>query len=316
MKIIFAGTPELAVPVLDALIHASHEIVAVYTQPDRPAGRGRHLHESPIKQLARKNNIPVFQPEKLKEFPHENIDVFVVAMYGLLIPEFILNKPKYGCINVHPSLLPRWRGAAPIIRPLLAGDTETGVTIMQMEKGMDTGDILMQEKYKILHTDNIKTLEHTLSTMGAKLLLHTLENIDHITPIKQDESLVTYAHKVEKADAEINWTQSAEEINRQIRTFYPAYSYMDDQIIKIWEAEIRASQASPLQPTTTPGTIVDSGPMGIDIKTGKGDTCDAHILRIKKLQLAGGKPLAVKDVLNSRAQLFAKEKCFKNISSA
>ena len=299
MKIIFAGTPELAVPILDSLIKSSHEIVGVYTQPDRPAGRGRHLHESPIKQLAQKNNIPVYQPEKLTEFPHENIDVFVIAMYGLIIPEFILRKPKYGCINVHPSLLPRWRGAAPILRPLLAGDTETGVTIMQMEKGLDTGDMLIQESCPILPTDTIKTLEAKLSAMGANLLIKALENIAHIKPVKQDESLVTYAHKVNKLDADIIWEKSAEEINRQVRTFYPAYSYLDGQIIKIWSAEIL-----PLTCTAPAGTIIDSGAWGMDVCTGK------NILRITKLQLSGGKPLDVRDVMNSRAAMFAKGKMF------
>ncbi|MDX2164406.1 MAG: methionyl-tRNA formyltransferase [Gammaproteobacteria bacterium] len=303
MRIIFAGTPELAVPILDALIQSPHEIVAVYTQPDRPAGRGRQLHESPVKQLAKKYRLPVFQPEKLREFPHENIDVFVVAMYGLLIPEFILFNPKYGCINVHPSLLPRWRGAAPIVRPLLVGDTETGVTIMKMEKGLDTGDILLQEKYLILPSDNIRTLQATLSTMGAKLLLTTLANLENITPQKQDDTLATYAQKIEKSEYQINWLKSAEEINRQIRAFYPAFSYLEDQLIKIWEAEIIPQNIS-----ATPGTIMDAGQMGIDIATGK------YILRAKKLQLAGGKPLLVKDILNARAQLFAREKCFKNIS--
>lgn len=297
MKIVFAGTPELAVPILEALIHSSHEIVAVYTQPDRPAGRGRQLHESPIKQLAKKHQLPLFQPEKLREFEHDNIDVFVVAMYGLLIPEFILRKPKYGCINVHPSLLPRWRGAAPIIHPLLAGDTETGVTIMKMDKGLDTGDILMQEKYVILPTDNIRTLENTLSAMGAKLLLKTLENISHIQPIKQDESLVTYAHKVEKIDAQIDWQKSAVDIHRQIRTFYPAFTHLDDQLIKVWEAEVIPQDFS-----ASPGSILDAGQMGIDIATGK------YILRVKKLQLAGGKPLLVKDVMNSKARMFGKGK--------
>jgi methionyl-tRNA formyltransferase len=303
MRIIFAGTPDLAVPILDALIQSSHEIVAVYTQPDRPAGRGQQLHESPVKQLAQKHHLPLFQPEKLREFPHENIDVFIVAMYGLLIPEFILHNPKHGCINVHPSLLPRWRGAAPIIRPLLMGDSETGVTIMQMEKGLDTGDILLQEKYLILASDNIKTLQAKLSAMGAELLLTTLANLDKITPQKQDDSLATYAQKIQKTEYQINWLQSAEAINRQIRAFYPAFSYLEDQLIKFWEAE-----SIPQNVSASPGTIIDSGSEGIDIATGK------YILRAKKLQLAGGKPLAVKDILNSRAQLFAKLKCFKNIS--
>lgn len=305
MKIVFAGTPQLSVPILDALLKSSHEIIAVYTQPDRPSGRGQQLHESPVKQLAKENNLAVFQPEKLHEFPHEDIDVFIIAMYGLMIPEFILRKPKYGCINVHPSLLPRWRGAAPILRPLLMGDTETGVTIMQMEKGLDTGDILLQEKYLISPSDNIKTLQEKLSAMGAELLLTTLANLNQITPQKQDGSLATYAHKVEKADAEIQWQKTAEEINRQIRAFYPAFSHLEDQLIKIWEAEIIPQNA-----TGTPGTIVDSGSMGIDIATGK------YILRVKKLQLAGGKPLLVKDILNSRAKMFEKGKQLSSRGSA
>jgi len=297
MKIIFAGTPELSVPILDALVKSKHEIMGVYTQPDRPSGRGRHLHESAVKLFAQKHNIPVYQPDKLTAFPHEDIDAFVVAIYGLLIPEFILRKPKYGCINVHPSLLPRWRGAAPIIRPLLAGDTETGVTIMQMEKGMDTGDILSQVSCPILPEDNIKTLEEKLSSLGAELLITTLDNLDAIKPKKQDESLVTYAHKINKLDTNIDWTKSAEEINRQIRAYYPAYSYLDGQIIKIWHAAV-LSQASSLPP----GTIIHSNAVGIDVSTGK------NILKILKLQLAGGKPLAASQILNSKAEMFAEGK--------
>ncbi|HEV2613272.1 MAG TPA: methionyl-tRNA formyltransferase [Gammaproteobacteria bacterium] len=299
MKIVFAGTPDLSVPILEALIKSEHEIIAVYTQPDRPSGRGRHLHESAVKIFAQQHNLPIYQPAKLTEFPHEDIDAFVVAIYGLLIPEFILRKPKYGCINVHPSLLPRWRGAAPIIRPLLAGDTETGVTIMQMEKGMDTGDILSQVSCPILSTDNIKTLEEKLSAMGAELLINTLNNLDNIKPIKQDELLVTHAHKINKSDAEINWTQSAEEINRQIRGFYPAYSYLDNQLVKFWYAV-----ALPQSTTLPPGTIIHSDAIGIDISTGK------NILKLLKLQLAGGKPLGARDMLNSRAEMFAEGKRF------
>lgn len=300
MKIIFAGTPELSVPILEALIKSQHEIMGVYTQPDRPSGRGRHLHESAVKIFAKQHNIPVYQPEKLTEFPHEDIDVIIVAIYGLIIPEFILQKPKYGCINVHLSLLPRWRGAAPIHRAILAGDTVTGITIMQMAKGLDTGDILAQQSCDILPGDTSESLASKLAPLGAELLLNTLDNINNLKPIKQDESLVTYAHKINKPESNIDWTKSAEEINRVIRAHHPAYSYLDGQIIKIWHAvEIRAPQASPLPP---PGTIIHSKAVGIDISTGK------NILKLLKLQLAGGKPLVASQLLNSKAEMFAEGK--------
>jgi methionyl-tRNA formyltransferase len=299
MKIIFAGTPELAVPILGALIKSPHEIMAVYTQPDRPSGRGRHLHESPVKQFAKLHQLPVYQPDKLTEFPHENIDLFIVAVYGLIIPEFILKKPKYGCINVHLSLLPKWRGAAPIHRAMLAGDTETGVTIMQMAKGLDTGDILSQTHCPILPTDNINTLENKLDELGSKALLEILDKIKSLTPVVQDNSLSTYAHKINKLESNINWDKSAEDINLQIRTFYPAYSYLDGQIIKIWLAV-----ALPQSSSLPPGTIIHSNAVGIDISTGK------NILKLLRLQLAGGKPLAASQLLNSKAKMFAEGKRF------
>lgn len=299
MNIIFAGTPELSVPILEALINSHHTITAVYTQPDRPSGRGQKLQSSPVKLFAEKNNIPVYQPEKLTEFPHENIDVVIVAVYGLMIPEFILQKPKYGCINVHLSLLPRWRGAAPIHRAILSGDKETGITIMQMAKGLDTGDILAQQSCPILSTDNIKNLENKLAPLGADLLLKTLDKLHAIKPIPQDNNLATYAHKINKSESEINWNLSAEEINRIIRAFCPAYSHLDNLLIKIGSAVIIEKNTD-----ADPGSILNSNSQGIDVSTGK------NILRILTLQLPGGKMLSVRDILNSKAKLFEVGKRF------
>ena len=311
MKIIFAGTPEFAVPALQALIDHHHDILAVYTQPDRPAGRGRHAHESPIKQLAKHYNLPVFQPEKLREFSPDirdldKVDALIVAAYGLIIPESILNIPRLGGINIHGSLLPRWRGAAPIHRALLAGDSQTGVTIMQMDKGLDTGDMLYTLSCPILLSDNIQTLHTTLSTLGAKGLIHVLDNLNTpaIIPQPQNNALANYASKITKAEANINWTEKAEYCHRQIRTFYPAYSHLDNQLIKIWDAEISAEKYNNSH-TLPPGTLLASTKQHLAVLAG-----DNTVLNILKLQLAGGKPLLIQDILNSRADFFKAGKCF------
>jgi len=294
MKIIFAGTPEFASVILESLIHSSHEIISVYTQPDRPAGRGRKLHESPVKQLALKNQLPVFQPEKLKEPIDIEADVIVVAAYGLLLPTFVLEAPKYGCINVHASLLPRWRGAAPIHRAILAGDKETGITIMQMEKGLDTGPMLHKIKCDILPEDNTKTLHDKLAGLGAKSLLEVLNNIESFPPEKQDERLATYAKKIIKAETTLDFEKPAIELERAVRAYYPAQALINNELIKIWEAESHNTQTN-----LPPGSIIESSPQGIVVATGKG------VLNIKSLQLPGGKKLTVKEILNSKKNFFS-----------
>ena len=227
MKVIFAGTPEFSVKTLEALIHSSHSVVAVYTQPDRPAGRGRQLTKSPVKQLAEFNHIPVLQPTTLRDPVEQQklmdfkADVMVVVAYGLILPKPVLSAPRLGCINIHASLLPRFRGAAPIQRAILAGDTETGITIMQMDEGLDTGAMLKKIYCPIEKTDTSATLHEKLAKLGADALIETLENLTTITPEPQDESKATYAHKISKEEAEIDWHTSAKELSQKIRAFDP-----------------------------------------------------------------------------------------------
>ncbi|PKO53726.1 MAG: methionyl-tRNA formyltransferase, partial [Betaproteobacteria bacterium HGW-Betaproteobacteria-20] len=218
MKIIFAGTPEFAVPALAALIAAGHDIVMVLTQPDRPAGRGMKLKASPVKVLAEQHQLNIFQPETLKDVAVQaqingvNADVMIVAAYGLIIPTVILNMPRYGCYNIHASLLPRWRGAAPIHRALLAGDTETGVTIMEVVPALDAGAMISKGVVPILDTDTTQTLHDALAGIGADLMVQTMRELatnGRIPSIPQDESLVTYAHKLEKSESKIDWQKSA-----------------------------------------------------------------------------------------------------------
>ena len=236
LKIIFAGTPDFAASALSALIESEHDVVAVYTQPDRPAGRGRKLRASPVKELALKHDIPVLQPEKLKDAEtHDvlrsfNADVMIVAAYGLILPQAVLDIPRLGCLNIHASLLPRWRGAAPIQRAIAAGDKESGITIMQMDAGLDTGDILLLSHCPINDNDNGGDLHDRLAEMGASSILEALKDIEsgNTKPIKQDDALATYAHKLDKKEAIINWKDSAENIERLIRAFNPwpvAFTY-------------------------------------------------------------------------------------------
>jgi methionyl-tRNA formyltransferase len=307
MKIIFAGTPEFAAPALEALIDASHDIIGVYTQPDRPSGRGRHCHPSAVKTLAMKYHIPIFQPKTLRDLQVQQAlmnlqaDTMIVAAYGLILPKVILESFPYGCINIHASLLPRFRGAAPIHRAILAGDNETGITIMQMAEGLDTGDILSKTAYIIKSDDNLKTLHDTLAQMGAMCLIKVLDNIKNVKPEIQDKTLATYAAKISKSEANLDWQQSAEYLHRAIRAFYPAYTYINNQLIKIWEAEVCRNAQYRI---STAGTIVQIHSDSIDVVAGDG------ILRLKKLQLAGGKVLPVRDMLNSRANLLNTGNCF------
>lgn len=306
LRIIFAGTPDFAASSLEALINSEHQVVAVYTQPDRPAGRGRKLKASPVKTLAIENNIPVFQPQSLKgnaeqvELAALNADLMVVVAYGLLLPKTVLETPKLGCINVHASLLPRWRGAAPIHRSLLAGDSETGITIMQMDEGLDTGDMLYKVKCAIQLDDTSGSLHDRLAELGASALISTLDLIQskQLHPIKQNNTDACYAHKLAKQEGRINWSDCAELIDRQIRGLSPwpmAFTSLGSDTIRILGA-------TPSNGTSKeqPGTIIDARKDAFVMACGNGTT-----LLITRLQLPGGKPLASRDVLNSRKELFA-----------
>ncbi|WP_054339833.1 methionyl-tRNA formyltransferase [Neptunomonas antarctica] len=306
LRIIFAGTPDFAASSLAALISSEHQIVAVYTQPDRPAGRGRKLTASPVKALAIKHDIPVYQPQNFKEEPEQaalralNADLMVVVAYGLLLPAAILDAPKQGCINVHASLLPRWRGAAPIHRSLLAGDSETGITIMQMDEGLDTGDMLYKSTCPILPEDTSGALHDRLAEQGAEALLDTLRLITdkQLSPVKQNNADACYAHKLTKQEGLIDWAETAEVIDRQIRGLSPwpvAFTTRGDDTLRIISASPEATTT-----TAAPGIIIETTKEKIIIACGNGTT-----LSIDRLQLPGGKPLSSRDVLNARKELFS-----------
>jgi methionyl-tRNA formyltransferase len=310
LNIIFAGTPEFALPSLQALLASKHRVLAVYTQVDRPKGRGRRLLMSPVKQLALEKGIPVYQPLTLRDVNEQEklvrwqSELIVVVAYGLILPRSILVTPAFGCINVHASLLPRWRGAAPIQRAILAGDSETGISIMQMDEGLDTGQIFQQIACKIEKTDTSQTLQDRLSKLGAKALLTSLDTLQqgkYQLQIQNDKDS-TYAKKIDKAEAEINWQQSAEAIDRMIRAFNPkpiAYTWRDQLILRIWSAQV-------VEQTTVnavPGVILETKPKGIDVTTGTG------IVRLLQLQLPGGRCLPVAELLHAKSHLFSPGTC-------
>lgn len=305
LRIVFAGTPDFAAKHLQALIGSSHEIVAAYTQPDRPAGRGKKLTPSPVKVLAEKHGIPVYQPESFKAQEAQlalsalNADLMVVVAYGLLLPKAVLEAPRKGCINVHGSILPAWRGAAPIQRAVWAGDAETGVTIMQMDEGLDTGDMLHIAKLDITSTDTSASLYEKLAELGPKALLEVVNDFDQYQPKSQNDELATYAKKLSKAEALINWQDDAEQIERNIRAFNPwpvAWFSVDQQNIKVWQASVETS----VDVNATPGTIIETNKTGIVVATGKG------ALRLESLQIPGKKALPAMDVINARQQWFSK----------
>lgn len=295
MKIIFAGTPEFAVPALAALIQAGHQIVMVLTQPDRPAGRGMKLKASPVKVLADEHSLVVFQPETLKDADVQarisdvNADVMIVAAYGLIIPTVVLNMPRLGCYNIHASLLPRWRGAAPIHRSLLAGDAETGVTIMEVVPALDAGAMVSVGVVPITDTDTTQTLHDALSIKGAALMVEAMASLEKngaLQATPQDTALVTYAHKLDKSEAAIDWQKSAVEISRQVRAFNPfpvAQSLLKGEVCRIWMATAQAGEADLGQVNL--GTI-------ISVHDGVLVGCGEGLLKITELQAPGGKRLS------------------------
>ena len=299
MKIIFAGTPEISVPVLEALQATDHDIVMVLTQPDRPAGRGRKLTASPVKLCAQQYNLPVYQPDSLKTATAQEAikqlqpDLIIVIAYGLMVPQIVLDIPKLGCINLHVSLLPRWRGAAPIQRALLAGDTLTGVSLMQMDRGLDTGDVLAHAILSLQGEETAQSLHDSLSLLSADLLIKSLPALEQrsLTHTRQDEDSVTYASKITKEEAKINWQLSAQQIERMVRAYNPwpiANSIVEKQVLKIWQAEVINDLTD-----TAPGTILACNKKGIDI------ACGGGILRVQKIQWPGGKPQLVAQALNA-----------------
>jgi methionyl-tRNA formyltransferase len=305
LKIIFAGTPEFAAVALQALLESPHEVLAVYTQPDRPAGRGRQMTASPVKMLASKNKIPVFQPLTLRDAAEQSIlselnaDVMVVAAYGLLLPPVVLALPKWGCYNIHTSLLPKWRGAAPIQRAILAGDSTTGVTIIKMDEGLDTGPMLLKKECAINTDDTSATLHDRLAKLGAETILSVLSDLEiyNANAAAQDNSQASYAHKIKKEEARLDWNDSAQACDCKIRAFNPwpiAQTTLQNENIRVWKASVQQAAAS-----KPPGTIVNVAASGIDVATGK------NILRLQKIQFPGGKVLAVSDILNSRQRDFA-----------
>jgi methionyl-tRNA formyltransferase len=293
MKLVFAGTPEFAAVSLHALLQARHEVTLVLTRPDRPAGRGLRSQPSAVKRMALACGLPLLQPATLKDqVAAEAVvaacpDALVVAAYGLMVPSTLLRVPSRGCLNVHASLLPRWRGAAPIQRALLAGDGETGVSIMQMEEKLDTGPVLLQRSIPVAPEDTAGTLHDKLALLGARLLIEALTN--NPEPHAQNAAAATYAPRIEKEEAAIKWSEPAVQIERQIRAFNPApgaRTVLDGTAIKIWRARVEPGHAAP------PGNVIESGAGGIVA------ACGEAALRITELQRAGGKPLPVQEFLS------------------
>lgn len=298
MKIIFAGTPDFAAHALDALIAAGHQVVLVLTQPDRPAGRGMVLQASAVKKVALAHGIPLFQPERLKDpATHEPIraacadrgaEIMVVAAYGLILPQAVLDLPRRGCINIHASLLPRWRGAAPIHRAIEAGDAQSGITIMKMEAGLDTGPMLLAEAIDIDAQDTTGSLHDRLAGLGGKLVVEALARFDQLAPVPQPEAGVSYAAKIDKAEARLDWNQPAVVLARKLRAFNPfpgAVATLAGEPVKVWRGnEVAASGR--------PGQVLAADAGGIVVACGEG------ALRLTELQKSGGRRLASADFLH------------------
>lgn len=299
MNIIFAGTPEIAGSVLSGLISSGLKITHVYTQPDRPAGRGRQLMASAVKTVALDAGIPVLQPTTFKTADQIHLleklapDLIIVVAYGMILPPAVLAIPRYGCINVHFSLLPRWRGASPVQQAILAGDEHTGVAIMQLDAGLDTGPVLKTARYKILPHQTTEDLFHELTLLATPLLLSVIQDLQqsHAVPVAQDTKLATHAPLIEKSEARIDWNKSVLEIDRKIRAFYPwpvAYTQLGDQALRIFKAHIIDEHTQ-----ETPGLLLTATADGLNIATGLG------ILRITEVQLPGKRRVLVSDLLNA-----------------
>ena len=301
MKILFAGTPDFSATILQAILKAtSLNVVGCLSQPDKPKGRGRVLASSPVKTLALQHDLPILTPISLKNSEIQqkiqalSPDIMIVVAYGLIIPQEILDIPTFGCINIHASILPKWRGASPIQSAILHGDQQSGITIMQMDAGLDTGDILSTYPCTISTQDTSADLYNKLSKIGEHAILDTLEKIQakQITPIQQDNSQASYAPKIKKEHANIDWHKPAIEIERSIRAYQPwpiAYSYLDGKNIRIWQAKIMQDSSS-----SAPGTICTINSQGIDVTTGD------KLLRLTKVQIPGKKPVQVSDILNAK----------------
>lgn len=304
LKLIFAGTPDFAARHLAALLSSDHEVVAVYTQPDKPAGRGQKLTASPVKELALAHNLPVYQPASLRneaaqaELTALDADLMVVVAYGLILPKVVLDTPRLGCINVHGSLLPRWRGAAPIQRSIWAGDSETGVTIMQMDVGLDTGAMIRKVTCPIALDETSTSLYDKLAELGPQALVETVNAMaaGEAQAEQQDDALANYAQKLSKEEARIDWSMDATAIERCIRAFNPwpiSWFEVAEQTIKVWQAEVLEQEHG-----QTAGTLLKADKQGIDVATGKG------VLRLLTLQPPGKKAMSVSDLLNSRRDWF------------
>lgn len=307
LKVVFAGTPDFAAEHLQALLSSHHQVVAVYTQPDRPAGRGRKLTPSAVKTVAVEADIPVYQPLSLKsadaqaELAAIGADILVVVAYGLLLPQAVLDTPRLGCINVHASLLPRWRGAAPIHRALLAGDARTGVTIMQMDAGLDTGAMLLKAECAIEPTDTSAALHDRLIELGRPALVTALDGLEAgtLSGEPQDDSLASYATKLSKAEGELDWHRSAAELDRQIRGLTPwpgSYSHWQGDTLKVQQARLLDDSHS-----YAPGQLIGISDAGLDVACGDG------VLRLEKIQLPGKKAMTVAEVLRARRADFEAE---------
>ena len=297
MKLIFAGTPSFAAAALEAILAAGHVVTLVLTQPDRPAGRGLQLSASAVKELALRHDLPVFQPERLKDATaHEALraaaaDVMVVAAYGLILPQTVLDLPRLGCINIHASLLPRWRGAAPIQRAIEAGDRETGVTLMQMDAGLDTGAILRSRAIAIAPDDTAATLQDKLALLGADLIVEVLPQLASMVPTAQPNTGVSYAAKIGRAEAALDWRRPAPELERRVRAFNPfpaAAATLAGTPLKIWGAAVAKGDGEP-------GRVLAADEQGIVVACGEAALC------LRELQKAGGRRLPTKDFLRGFA---------------
>ena len=305
MRVIFAGTPDFAASALAALIEAGHEILVVLTQPDRPKGRGMKLTPSPVKTLALQHNLPVWQPENLKDVSIQQqlrdlqADVMVVAAYGLLLPAAVLNIPEHGCLNIHASLLPRWRGAAPIQRAIEAGDVESGVCIMQMDVGLDTGDVLLSRNTPIADDTTAAQLHDALAVIGAEAIVEALAKLPELTAVPQPETGVTYAQKLSKADAEIDWALGAKQIHNKIRALNPvpgAWSSLNGQVIKIWASTVLEQSNN-----AAIGSIIAADKQGIAVQTSEG------VVLITELQASGSKRMAAAAFVAGHADLLGQK---------